>query len=165
MDNKDSTYKQLFLHPDKALFNLKDIRVATVLGSCVAITMYNKKMKTGSICHSSMPELPKSKGTRLEESQNIFKYVDSSIIHMYENYIELYGNSNDLEVKVFGGSSSLETNKNIFDIGNKNVEKAMYVFDKLKIKIIASDLGGNNGRKIVFDLTDGKVLLKRISNE
>ena len=48
-------------------------------------------------------------------------------------------------------------------IGQKNILVAKEILDEYKIAIVAEDVGGQNGRKIQFDLERGKVLLKYTS--
>jgi len=48
-------------------------------------------------------------------------------------------------------------------IGQKNILVAKDILEEYKIAIVAEDVGGQNGRKIQFDLERGKVLLKYTS--
>ena len=48
-------------------------------------------------------------------------------------------------------------------IGQKNILVAKEILKEYKISIVAEDVGGQNGRKIQFDLERGKVLLKYTS--
>ena len=62
----------IYLHPAQMCFCGRPSRVETVLGSCVAVTMWNARLQIGCICHAVLPLQRKSKHEPL-------KYVDSSI--------------------------------------------------------------------------------------
>jgi hypothetical protein len=65
----------IYLHPGQMCCCERPSRVETVLGSCVAVTMWNARLQIGCICHAVLP---------LNESRNHepLKYVDSSIHSM-----------------------------------------------------------------------------------
>ena len=48
----------------------------------------------------------------------------------------------------------------ISDIGRRNTEAVRNVLKKLGIPIIAEDTGGNKGRTMIVETSDGKVTLK-----
>ena len=93
------------------------------------------------------------------------KYVDGSIHRLY-NWIERKcTNPRTIEVKIFGGTNHFikSSNDTIFDIGKQNIDTAMETLKKFDIKPKVIDVGGQNGRKIIFNTQDGSVLLKRLN--
>jgi chemotaxis receptor (MCP) glutamine deamidase CheD len=66
----------LFLKPGEVCISREPAVVTTILGSCIAVTMFNERLKIGGICHALLPKHPPSK--RWKE----FHYVDSSILYM-----------------------------------------------------------------------------------
>jgi chemotaxis protein CheD len=65
-----------------------------------------------------------------------------------------------LQAKIFGGASMNTTATEAMMIGQKNILVAKEILKEYKISIVAEDVGGQNGRKIQFDLERNKVLLK-----
>ncbi|RKX46010.1 MAG: chemotaxis protein CheD, partial [Thermotogae bacterium] len=49
-------------------------------------------------------------------------------------------------------------------IGKRNVETAKRELKRHKIKIVAEDTGGNEGRTISLNLETGKVKVRKVSN-
>ena len=50
-------------------------------------------------------------------------------------------------------------------IGKRNIETVKNLLKKLKIRIIAEDTGGNQGRSVWFDTTDGSVVVSHTHGE
>ncbi len=87
----------------------------TVLGSCVAVVLYNQRLKIGAICHAQLPA-QKHKGfkcsdacpvkclTHVPESKE-FKYVTCSIRYLLKKLSELGISKSDTIVKLFGGAN------------------------------------------------------------
>jgi chemotaxis protein CheD len=65
-----------------------------------------------------------------------------------------------LQAKIFGGASMNIGGSEAMMIGEKNILVAREILKEYRISIVAEDTGGQNGRKIQFDLERGKVLLK-----
>lgn len=42
-----------FLKPGEAIVSPNPILVSTVLGSCIAVTMYSPEKRVGAICHAA----------------------------------------------------------------------------------------------------------------
>lgn len=68
-----------------------------------------------------------------------------------------------LEAKIFGGAAMKMGGGEAMMIGEKNVIVAREILKEFHIPIVAEDVGGQNGRKIQFDLERGKVLMKYAS--
>lgn len=123
------------------------------LGSCVAITLYDKTKKFGGMVHFILPENPggKKKG----------KYADTGIKLLLEKMIEGEARKENLVAKMIGGAIMFAefTDDVENSIGKRNVKKAKNVLRELGIKLTAYDTGGDYGRSVKFHLSDGKVYI------
>jgi chemotaxis protein CheD len=132
--------------------------VSTILGSCVAVIMFNPGRKVGSICHAMLPRNPSS------HRGEAFRYVDSSILYMVERFRALGVRTNEMEVKLFGGADVLEhRGENGASVGRQNIEIALETIGEVGLRLIVSDVGGKVGRKLCFYTHTGEVLLKRMA--
>jgi chemotaxis protein CheD len=52
-----------------------------------------------------------------------------------------------------------------FIIGMKNIEAVKVALAKQKIRLLAEEVGGSNGRKITFNTATGVALVKRFNGE
>ena len=158
--------KVIFLHPGEVIFSKKPMIVATILGSCVSITFYNKRTKIAGISHC---QLPKCKGphTGCEECEDPYKYVDCTIRKMLEKFMSLKINKDEIEVKIFGGGDVLNKSNSLVKsktVGRQNIDAAIRTVQKSNLNLVAMDVGGKTGRKIFFLTGIGEIYLNRLKN-
>ncbi len=123
------------------------------LGSCVGITIYDRKEKVGGLVHVM---LPSSKGNSLES--NPAKYADLGIEYLIEETIKTGASRKRLEAKIVGGASMFPNT--FLNIGERNVKCAKMTLDEFDIPIIADDTGKNYGRTIILDTSTGILFVK-----
>ncbi len=155
----------VYLHQGEIFFGDKHILISTVLGSCLSITMYNKKLGLGGISHC---QLPHCFGGNCDKCSEVFKYVDCTLEKMLQKFDRLKIKREDVEIKAFGGGDVLITNEESQKsktIGRQNINALMNWMDQNKLKLTAFDMGGKKGRKIFFIPSTGEIFLKRINNE
>lgn len=154
-----------YLKPGEICFSAQPAIVTTLLGSCVAVTLFSQRLKVGAICHGLLPSCKKGRKCDGYCSDG-YKYVDCAVAKMLENFKKLGVAHHEIEVKVFGGSDMFEMGEKPkkSTIGVQNAEKALEIITGHSLKLVASDLGGLRGRKIRFYTHTGEVLLKRLRN-
>lgn len=132
--------------------------VQTVLGSCVSVTMFAPKYRWGGIFHALLPRRQDFLGRTAHGDH--FRFVDSAIYALLKEFAKAGIYAADLECKVFGGASPLHQ-KGAHSAGGRNVDVAMEILEAEGLKVLASSVGGNGGRKIFFRTDSGLVLQKR----
>ncbi len=125
----------------------------TILGSCVAVCLWDKKNKTGGMNHYMLPFW---NGSGLASP----KYGNIAIGQLIKKMENMGSNPETMVAKIFGGASMLREQSHIFDIGRRNVELAHELLYDNDIKIVAESTGGEKGRKIFFNTKTGEVLQK-----
>jgi len=55
----DTDLDQVYLKPGELYIGEKPTKVITVLGSCVSITLFSKRLNIGAICHGRCPNAGK----------------------------------------------------------------------------------------------------------
>ncbi len=152
------------LKPAELFVSDRPTIVRTVLGSCVAVTMYERRLGIAAICHILLPE---ESDLALNETQitGPYKYVNTAIPIMVER-LRSYGvDPKQLETKVFGGADMLTSREkaaNIPLVGKANVDAVIHAIKSLGLRLKVSDVGGVSGRKILFYTHTGEVLLKHL---
>ncbi len=145
-----------YLYPATLCASQKPLIIHTILGSCVAVCLYDPVLKFGGMNHFM---LPLWNGNGLASP----KYGNIAIDKLIEKLILFGSMKNSLKAKVFGGSDILSHNKNIFNIGERNIEIARKLLEDYKITISSSNVGGNKGRKIRFNTFTGEVIMSWIN--
>jgi chemotaxis protein CheD len=70
-----------------------------------------------------------------------------------------------LRAKIFGGACVMEAFRSAGrDLGAQNVEVARQLLAAARVGIVAEDVGGNHGRKLVFRTDNGEAIVKRVSS-
>lgn len=142
-----------YLFPS-AIFAEKEAYVVdTILGSCVAVCLFDQKIKIGGINHYM---LPLWNGEGLASP----KYGNIAIEKLIEKMLRNGATKENMIAKIFGGACQTS---NTINVGSKNIQIAREQLAQHTIKIVAEDVGGSVGRKIIYDTGTGKVLMKLIS--
>lgn len=164
----ESDIRRVFLHTGDAYIGVKPTIVSTVLGSCVAISMFSPRKKQGVICHAFLPSRSEIKNVS-EPSIQICRYVDTAVDHLLKSMRRLGVRKNELEVKLFGGATGLTYSQVrpscALGIGNRNVDAAMENLKVKGLKPLSMDVGGNVGRKLLFCTYTGDVWIKRLEKK
>ncbi|MBN1969047.1 MAG: chemotaxis protein CheD [Candidatus Delongbacteria bacterium] len=126
------------------------IEVSTILGSCVAICLYDPVSKILGMNHYLLPFW---NGDGLKS----LKYGNISNEALVSKFLAKGIPAERVIAKIFGGAS---INIEGLDIGKNNILIAREILRNYKIKVIAEDVGGYLGRKIIMSNIDGAIYLK-----
>lgn len=143
-----------YLYPGTLFVHRQPHLITTVLGSCVAVCLWNQTAQLGGINHYLLP-LWNGEGLPTP------KYGNIAIAKLVEKVRAHSSPGDKLIAKVFGGASMWEKVEGLLAVGQRNVEFAIETLETLKIPIVGSDLGGHQGRKVIFNSGDGTVLMRR----
>ena len=172
MKQNDQVLEMVFLKPGELFISKRPALIQTVLGSCVSVTMFNRRAGVGAICHAQLPQ-KKPRGRcnsncpvlcgMHNSSKEAFKYADCAICFMHKRFGKLGIKAGEIEVKLFGGADVLQAGaRSDMTIGRQNIEKALQVIEEERLVLAASSVGGKRGRKIYFYTHTGEILLKYI---
>ena len=147
-------------------FSDQPMLVVTVLGSCLSVTFYSRRLAIGGICHGIYPSCPRAAGCHGDCAEK-FRYVDCSIRQMVKLFGRFGCSRGEIEVKCFGGADiymkPLDT-PGLISVGRQNIAVAEAAFRSEGLTPAARDVGGPQGRKLFFYTHTGEVLLKRLTN-
>ena len=151
---------QTYLKPGELRVVKEPGIVVTVLGSCVAVTFFNARLRVAAICHAMLPR-PKHGGPVTER----FKYLSEAVPHMAAQFRQLGLSPLEVDVKLFGGGNVIGSKDGDHPerwLGNVNVRTARELLAAEGFAIRAANVGGDRGRKILFDTATGEVLHKHL---
>jgi chemotaxis protein CheD len=120
---------------------------STLLGSCVAVCLYEEKIGVGGMNHYLLPDSVGSK-------QGELKYGAHSMELLINGLLRRGADRRRLQAKIFGGA---RMNGTFQDIGTRNVDFAVTYLERESIPVISSDLRGKQARRIHFHPTTGSV--------
>jgi chemotaxis protein CheD len=135
-------------------------RFVTVLGSCVAVCLYDSITGIGGINHYLLPGAP------MQPEGNPWRWSDASIQELMRQVVERGATVRRLKAKVFGGAQIAPRNVHCgFKIGERNVEYALTSLQQRGIDVIARCIGGHAGRKVVFESHTGNAWVKNLRDQ
>lgn len=141
-----------FLKPGELAFLERPTIVTTILGSCVAIVRHHPQSTFGAICHAVLPE---------NNSEHDLKYVDQALTRMLSYFARRAIKRSQIVSKLFGGA--IMFGDGVLGVGGKNIATALRCIKGAGLCLTASDVGGRQGRKILFHSHTGSVLLKKFT--
>jgi chemotaxis protein CheD len=144
------------LKPGEMLISREPCQVTTVLGSCLAVTLFNGQLGLAAICHAMLPCLSARETAGLPPPG---KYLNHALPVMFEAFRQARLAPEEIEVKMFGGADVLHHfAPKGQSIGSANIHMARYWLSQERLTIKAANVGGALGRKIRFDTRTGEVL-------
>jgi len=146
-------YTRKFIHVGEIYIGARATEISTVLGSCVAISLYDKVHKIGGMNHYLVPLWN-------EHGLQTPRYGNISIPRLIDNMLSIGCEIQNMEAKIFGGANIIEVSHTDMMIGRKNILIAKEILREYHIPIVAHDTGGEKGRQIMMRSDTGKVFLK-----
>jgi chemotaxis protein CheD len=141
-----------FLYPGTIFAEPLDYQISTVLGSCVAVCLWDRVVRRGGMNHIMLP-LWNGEGLATP------KYGNIAMEKLFAKVISIGCHREHLVAKVFGGANVSGTGLEAYMIGDRNVALALQMLDEFGIGVAARDVGGGVGRKIIMNTATGVVLV------
>lgn len=152
-----------YLQPGECLVTSEPARVVTVLGSCVAVTLFDPVSGLSAMFHAVLPSRRRFP-VRAPGPDSAFRYVDEGLARLLDRLDRAGAPRARLVAKVFGGAEALAPGQAVqrgLAVGRLNVKAAFDALQRQGLAVNNSDVGGRRGRTVVFSTRTGEVLLKR----
>lgn len=147
---------KVYLHPGQFHVSSEPAAVTTILGSCVAVCLWDPLLKVGGINHYLLPHWAGGVAAS-------FRYGNVAVQCLIESLLSLGCVKDRLAAKLFGGARVIEAFKEGENhLGMKNVGVARRLLEEAGIGIVGEDVGGRYGRKLIFQTDDGVVWVKSL---
>lgn len=127
----------------------------TVVGSCIALCLWDSTTSSGGMVHIMMP---KSNGNKAEQKG---KYADTAVETLLNEMIGQGCKQEAIVAKIAGGASMFyHKNEKIEEqhIGKKNSRIVKKILHEFNVPLKSEDTGGTAGRRIVFNPSTGKIV-------
>ena len=148
--------KKAYLLPGELHASAEPCQVKTILGSCVAICLWDRWRGAGGINHFLLPSSREGHPASL-------RYADEATRVLLELLEALGCRPPNLCAKIFGGAALFQSNNRyVLSLGGKNVGAALSLMKGAGIPVVAQETGGSRGRKLIFNTDDGVAWTQRI---
>jgi chemotaxis protein CheD len=146
----------VYLHAGQVFASAEPCEISTILGSCVAVLLVDPVKRIGGASHYLLPFCASPERATL-------RFGNAAIAELLSRMLALGSRKADLCAKIFGGASTLAQGRpGVPSLGAQNVDVARTMLGAEGIPILAQDVGGIAGRKVVFRTDEGHVWVKRL---
>ncbi len=148
--------QQVVIQTGESFASSEPVVIKTLLGSCVAVCLYDPVAKVGGMNHILLPGKPDMK-----KFDNSAKYGINAMDILITQIMKLGGNRKKLMAKAFGGAHVLAEISPENGVGKKIADFVVAYLKNEKIRLVKSDLNGVDTRIIFFHTDTGDVYLRR----
>jgi chemotaxis protein CheD len=146
---------EIFLQPGELWFGDANTRIRTLLGSCVAVTLWHPRRRIGGMCHYMLPERIRGTGKPLDG-----RYGDEALDMLVKEIRATYSSPHEYEAKLFGGGHMFTGGGCGAQVPDRNIAAGRKLVQRHGFKVKAEQVGGNGHRQVVFDIWSGHVWVK-----
>jgi len=155
--------QQVFLKPAEFYIATAPTAIITVLGSCVAVTMYSRRAGIAAMCHAVLPVCAELE-CRPRLCPSKAKYLTCILPEMIRAFRDKKVPLAEIEIGVFGGASMFSMKRGAGleqTVGWRNVQAGLELLEAMGMKVSVRHLGGTVGRKIRFETGTGRILVRK----
>jgi chemotaxis protein CheD len=146
---------QIFLTAGEFHFGAAPLQLATLLGSCVTVTLWHPHRLIGGMCHFLVPRRERTRGMALDGH-----FAEEAFVLFDQALSRTHSRPEEFQAKLFGGGDMFPGMSMSIDIGALNIDAARRLLRQRGIALLAEHAGGAGHRRLVFDLATGEVQLR-----
>lgn len=144
----------VFLRPGELYFGGPGEKIETILGSCVAITLWHPRYRVGGMCHYVVP------GSSVAKDVPEGHSAADAVRVLLDHVGRVCTRPRDYEVKIFGGGVQFGPADGASDVGTRNVEAGLSLLAENGLVPKVMHVRGIGHRRVILDLDTGNVWLK-----
>lgn len=150
--------KEVFLLPGQIKVIIHPGTIQTILGSCVAVALYDVTRKIAGLNHFVLPIAP----TQISDTLAT-RYGNVAIPSLLSQMLSFGALKESIQAKIFGGAAVVGSLSKDFAIGSDNIHFARSCLGKMQLPLIGESTGGLQGRKIKLSTIDFNVSVSFIN--
>ena len=144
----------VYLHSGQIHVSDEPCSITTILGSCVAVCIWDPQRGVGGATHYLLPH-------RVSGNNASVRFGNCAIDQLLCALLKMGAERQNLQAKVFGGACIFSGFRRLEEqLGTKNVEVAVQMLGEAAIPVITHDVGGPKGRKLIFNTDSGDAWIK-----
>jgi chemotaxis protein CheD len=132
--------------------------LSTLLGSCVAVCLFDPKLRIGGLNHFMLPTIRRSSHDDVDSLLS----GDFAMEALLNALLHQGAQKGRLQAKAFGGGTIINQGGVVTNIGVRNSSFAREWLDREGIPLLATDFLGPWSRKVLFLPGTGDVFCRRI---
>ena len=149
--------EQIVLMPGQMYVGREAETAHTLLGSCVAVTLWHPQQLIGGMCHFLLPTRQRKPGDELDG-----RFGDEALDAMVAEVRRLGTEPSEYVAHLYGGADTLPEGAGVkFNIGERNIEQGWTLIDKHGFQLQGVDVGEDVPRTVKLTLATGDVDMRR----
>jgi chemotaxis protein CheD len=144
-----------FLEPGFIYLATKPTVISAVLGSCVSVCVFDRKKRIGGINHFQYPFI-------YQQNQATARYGNIATQTLIRMMVDNGSRIKHLEAQIIGGAYNPHVSSR--NVGEENARIARKVLAKERVALTSEDVGGELGRKIIFNTLDNEIAVLKVQN-
>ncbi len=148
----ETTGSRHFLYPGQVFATPDPIVISTILGSCAAVCLWDRRKRAGGMNHYLLPD-------GANDGPNRLRYGNVANPELLKQVLALGCEIKNLQAKIFGGSSAFSADLS-HSLGTRNVDLAENFLRSAGIPVVERDVSGKHGRRLLFQIEDGVTTIR-----
>jgi len=145
---------QVYLHAGHLYAAQTPTAITTVLGSCVAVCLYDPVAKVGGMNHFLLP-------LHVDREKSL-RFGTVAVPQLVDAVLRAGASRGALVAKVFGGASVIAAIPRGRRLGEENAILALRLLEEARIPVLDKDVCGSRGRKLVFFADEGTAWVRQL---
>ena len=127
--------------------------ISTLLGSCVAVTLWHPTLHIGGMCHVVVPQ-------RLKEECD-YRYPCCAVERFMKDTVLQDTKPEDYQVGIYGGGNMFPNIQMVKgqQVGQRNIESMQKLINESGFILSEFHIGGNSYRRVTLHLESGEVIV------
>jgi chemotaxis protein CheD len=143
-----------YLMPGHLFAAREPTSVTTIVGSCVAISLWEPSLCMGGVNHYVLPRCP-------DRAIPSGRFGDTALELLLGKLAELGAPRRSLLARIVGGACTISAfRERESNLGRQNVEIGIALLREAGIRVIQEDTGGSQGRKLIFRTDNGHAVVQ-----
>lgn len=135
------------------IFSREATTVGMVLGSAVGVCIWDQQLRHGGACHFARP-------TTRNATQATPIYGNVALAALLRMFVDAGSSFADLDAQIVGGAAPADGA--LKGPGSECVQAARRFLRRKNVPIVSEDIGGRLGRKVIFDIGMGQVVIVKV---
>ena len=147
---------EFYLRPGFLVAHDGDAVVKCILGSAVAVALYDRLARIGGISHFVWPHAK-------DRRRSNVTYGDTAIPMLRKTLEDMGCHRTRLEAMVFGGACPRQQfSKSDASLGQENITLTRAILKRMNIPLVSEDVGGCRGRKILYHTRSNDAVILKV---
>jgi chemotaxis receptor (MCP) glutamine deamidase CheD len=148
---------EIVLHVGEVRASREAVVLGTLLGSCVAVCLYDPIVRVGGMNHFALPA--RNSG---EQAGPPARFGSNAMPQLLAALVALGADCGRVAAKLFGGAQLLGLSLRN-DIARRNINCALRFLAAAEIAVVVIDCGGHHARHLRFEPDTGRVRVARVN--